>query len=48
VVERGYLLVLLEEVLFIFLVLRLCCFRTVDRDICLCTKGSEFLKMEKG
>ncbi len=43
VVERAYLLFLLEEILFLFLVIVLCCFRTFNGGICFGTEGSEFL-----
>jgi len=39
VIERGYLLILLEDYLFQLLVLCLCRFSTVYGSICLCAKG---------
>jgi hypothetical protein len=44
VIERGYLLILPEELLFQLLVLRLCSFSTFYGSICLCAKGGQFLK----
>lgn len=43
-VERCYLLFLLEEFQFQSLVLGLCAFCTFYGDICLCAKGCEFLE----
>jgi hypothetical protein len=37
--ERGYVLILPEELLFQLLVLRLCGFCTFYGSICLCTKS---------